>query len=278
MRSWSIPLTVLLIGLVGYPAFQPPMPTHGQSVAAPVKDPTPKPVITSAEIKFTNPYVGEIGDDIEIVATTECTRLKWEAVPNKEGRVIKGLPSRLVPDPKCVIVRSLKPGEFRIRVYGSLSDGTLSDPTYVVIKITDPDAPTPGPTPVPPGPTPPNPPTPPLPPAPIPADGFRVLMVYESSELGKMPSEQEVVLTSQTIRQYLNSRCPSGPDGKTKEWRIYDKDTDASGESKVWQDALKRSHPTLPWIVISDGKNGFEGPLPKDVNATLDLLKKFGGN
>lgn len=128
--------------------------------------------------------------------------------------------------------------------------------------------------PVPPGPTPPD---PPPTPSPIPEAGFRVLIVYESAELGKLSPVQYNVLFAKKVRDYLNEKCVPGPDGKTREWRIYDKDVDVSGESKIWQGAMKRSRSQVPWILISTGRGGYEGPLPGSVAETLELLKKFGG-
>lgn len=129
------------------------------------------------------------------------------------------------------------------------------------------------PQPVPP--TPPVPPAPPQPPAPIPAEGFRVLIVEDVKGRVKLPPAQSAILFDKKIRDFLQSKCVLGTDSKTREWRIWDAGVDASAESKLWQDALKRKHDSLPWIVISDGKTGFEGPLPADVDATLALLKKY---
>lgn len=132
------------------------------------------------------------------------------------------------------------------------------------------------PPPVPP--EPPKPPTPPAPPpnpAPIPVDGFRSLIVYESADLSKLPAGQLAALYSQQVRDYLTSKCTMGPDGKTKEWRTLDKDVVA--DSKLWQDAMARPRKSLPWIVLSDGKTGFEGPLPATEADLMTLLKKYGG-
>lgn len=128
-------------------------------------------------------------------------------------------------------------------------------------------------------PTPPKPVDPPTPdtPAPIPEKGFRVLIVYETSELAKLPASQTAALTSAELRAYLNDKCVAGADGETKEWRILDKDADLSNESKVWQAAMKRDRKSIPWIVISDGSKGYEGPLPANTADTLKLLKQYGG-
>lgn len=127
-------------------------------------------------------------------------------------------------------------------------------------------------------PVPPVPPTPPDPPAPIPVDGFRVLIVLASDDIGKLPPAQQVALTSEEMTSYLNSKCAMGPDNKTREWRIWDDQVDAANESKVWQDAYSVAKgQTKPWIVVSNGKSGFAGPLPKDLPSIMELLKKYGG-
>ena len=126
-------------------------------------------------------------------------------------------------------------------------------------------------------PPPPPPPPPQNPDAPIPHPGFRVLMVYESSALAKMPISQQGVLYSKTVRDYLNTKCALGPDQKSRDWRCWDKDVDTSNETKLWQEAMKRPRKSVPWIVISDGKTGTEQELPIDIETTMRLLRKYGG-
>lgn len=135
----------------------------------------------------------------------------------------------------------------------------------------------PAPTPAPVPPVPPKPPEPPLPPAPIAAEGLHVLIVYESADLSKLPASQAAILTSSALRDYLNAHCPAGADGQTKEWRVLDKDADMTAESPLWQAAMKRPRQSLPWLVVSDGKTGFEGPLPSDLAGTVALIQKYGG-
>lgn len=136
----------------------------------------------------------------------------------------------------------------------------------------------------------PNPPDPqPVNPAPIPVDGFRVLIIYDRTKLGVLPASQNAIFFSQEIDNYCKTKCVKGPDGKTPEFRQYSIDADLSRESQLWQTAFKRprkwSNPEnnthvegyTPWIIISTGKTGYEGPLPLSVDDTLKLLKKYGG-
>lgn len=116
-------------------------------------------------------------------------------------------------------------------------------------------------------------------PAPIPLAGLRMLIIEESAERNKLPPAQASILFSTEIRKYLNGKCPAGSDGKTKEWRIWDYDSDTSAEEKHWQAAMNRKpgKDKLPWVIISNGKTGYEGPLPATVAETITLLKKYGG-
>ena len=127
-----------------------------------------------------------------------------------------------------------------------------------------------GPTPVPPEPTPaPTPkPTPAPTPAPIPGPGLSVLVVYDSAQLSTLGKGQVAALYSQAIRNYVRAKGSA---------RFLDKDADTTKDAQAWQDAMKRPRQSLPWIVVSNGTAGFEGPLPATEADTLALLKKFGG-
>jgi hypothetical protein len=176
------------------------------------------------------------------------------------------------------------PGEYKLRARMVVldKDGKTNIETvrltFKILGVPDPVPPTP---PVPPGPTPDPPtPTPPPDPAPIPTAGFRVLMIYESADLSTLPAKQLNVLYDKSIRDYLNSKCVKGDDGKTPAWRIWDVDVPTEKDDKVWQDAMKAAKLTkgfkTPWLVVSNGKTGFSGPLPADTTSALTLLKKYG--
>ena len=133
----------------------------------------------------------------------------------------------------------------------------------------------PFPPPPPPPPVPPVPPVPTVPPSPIPSPGLRVLIIYESADLTKYPPAQTAILYDQSLRMYLDSVSVLGPDLKTHEYRIWDKDVNLVGDSQLWKSAMSRSHPQLPWIVIANGVTGYEGPLPANTVDTIALVRKY---
>lgn len=170
------------------------------------------------------------------------------------------------------------PGKYRIKATSIVLDKdgrTKAEVAKAVVEIGG-KAPEPGPKPPdpPPGPGPgPD----PKDEAPIKAPGNRVLLIYESGELSKLPPKQSNQIYSKALREWLTQKCVTDTDNPKGAWRIWDKDVDASGEAKPWQDALKRDRKSVPWLIISNGKAGYEGPLPADAESTLALLKKHLG-
>lgn len=215
---------------------------------------------------------GEPGEFLRVPADTTGKVVRWIGL----DKGLSVFPTDLLKDSKTGVVIATRPGRYRLMAITCLAD-ELSDPVICTVVVGDvPPGPVP-PDPVPPGPTPPVPPVPPPPPAPIPVAGFRVLIIEETADRPRLPVTQMAVLFSKTIRDYLDRKCVVGNDGKTREWRIWDKDTDASAEARHWGEALKRPRKDTPWIVISDGKTGYEGPLPANVEATMTLLRQYGG-
>ena len=113
--------------------------------------------------------------------------------------------------------------------------------------------------------------------APIAGDGFKVLIVYEAMTEQTLPAAQQAAIFGKKTRDYLNAKCAPGPDGKPKEWRIFDQNTPTDGDTQVWRDAMKRPRASVPWLVVSDGKTGFEGPLPATEADITAILTQFGG-
>lgn len=204
---------------------------------------------------------GEPGQFVRVPAKTDGSIVQWFAL----DKGLNVFPVDLLRDSKTAIVTASTPGRYRIMAYTALKD-TPSLPAVCVIVVGD--APDPGPGPGP-GPKP-----DPTPPAPIPMEGFRVLIVTETAD--KLTAAQTGIIFGEKVRGYLREKTAKGPGG-TPEFRVFDKDVDATGEAKHWQDALRRPRTALPWLIISNGNHGYEGPLPASVDETLTLLKKFGG-
>jgi hypothetical protein len=139
----------------------------------------------------------------------------------------------------------------------------------------------PGPVPPPPGPQPPPPVPPPPDPtpdtAPFPATGLHVLIVFETADAVALPAGQRAILYGKANREFLNAKTAPGPDGRTRSWRIYDADTDVTAEAKVWQDAMAVPRQSLPWLVVSNGRTGFSGPLPADPAAFQAIVNQHAG-
>lgn len=113
---------------------------------------------------------------------------------------------------------------------------------------------------------------------PIPGPGIRVLVVYEATAGDKLlTTKQKNELWGKELNAYAASHCAKGPDGKTPEFRIWDKDADVSKVAKVWQDAFHAPRASVPWMTVyfANGVVGFSGPLPD--GGILDAIKKVGG-
>jgi hypothetical protein len=148
--------------------------------------------------------------------------------------------------------------------------------TTIVVGDVPGPAPEPGPTPTPiPPPTPTD-----VPFSGITPIGLRVMIVEESALRGKLLAGQISIIQGKRVRDYLDSKCPPGPDGKQREYWILDQNDDVSGLAQHWQDAMKRakdkSGGKLPWLLVGNGKEGHEGELPRTVDEMLALLKKYG--
>jgi hypothetical protein len=161
---------------------------------------------------------------------------------------------------------------------------TVYEATTRIIGLADVVPPGPGPGPGP-GPVPPP---DPVAPAPIPEPGFRCLIVVETSDLSRMPAGVLNAIHATAVRKYLNEKCVRGPDGKTPEWRYFDKDVSLQFESQTWKSAMAREKQLYTkdaqgrdvpqaWCVISNGATGFEGPVPSSPDDFLALLRKYGG-
>ncbi len=132
---------------------------------------------------------------------------------------------------------------------------------------------TPGPNP---GPNPNPNPQPDPQPNPIPG-ALGVLIVYEQDDLGTIPVEQSWVLTNVDLRKYVVGHCAKDSKGKVC-YKAIDKDSDVSKLDKAvqaWFTEAKTQK--LPWMIASNGKSAYKGPLPADAKATIAKLQTLGG-
>lgn len=127
-----------------------------------------------------------------------------------------------------------------------------------------------------PAPTPPEPGPSPSQDAPIEGDGLRVLIVFESHDAPKLSAGHQSVMYSEKVRSFLNENCVKASDG-TAEWRLLDADTPFQDTQNKWAKALSRPRSSLPWLLISNGKTGYEGPLPEHVEEMVLLVDQFAG-
>lgn len=194
----------------------------------------------------------------------------WDVDPVQHaGAVSKSTNAKL----KSVLEFTAPPGVYKVQVWGVKDENNVVEATRTVTIQARTPAP-PGPSP--PGPTPPSP-TPPQPAPPIAGEGNRVLIVYETGD--NYPAAQAVVFTSGVIRDYLDRKTIKDQANPNGAYRIWDKDVNLNhpSVSTSWKAAMARPRQSLPWVVISNGRTGFEGPLPPDVPQTLALLRKYLG-
>lgn len=225
-------------------------------------------LILAQDLKVPAEVRGEVASFVTIVAETEGKSVKF--VPLDGGLSV--FPQGLLSNPKATVVTSAFPGTYRVLAY-TAKDGLPSDPQFTKVIIGQP-----GPVPQPVNPV--NPPQPvnpvqPPSPAPIPLEGLRVLFVFDPKTQTSLTPGQNSALFGAEVRGYLNSKTAVA--NGYREWRLWPVGTDNSGEAKYWQDVMARPRQSLPWLVISNGKAGYEGPLPATVEETLKLLKQYGG-
>jgi hypothetical protein len=189
---------------------------------------------------------------------------KWRVDPRlQEVDLAALLPADSVAKLKGKVFTSATDGRFKVEVWCAKADG-VSDiaTTWLIVgdgKPVTPDGVKPAPA----------------APAPILEPGFRVLIVDEVMNRGSLPFSQRIIFTSVPLRKFLEANCVVDPKTKTPEFRFYDQNVDMKNELPRWQNAMKRPRSSLPWLLVSTGTTGYEGPLPKTVDETIALLKKI---
>lgn len=111
-----------------------------------------------------------------------------------------------------------------------------------------------------------------------PTPGKIAVLIMEQTEDRAKPENRKYigVLTSSKVRAYLNDKTAQ-VDG-VPQWRMFDNDVKTEGLTPFWQSAVEQvKGKPLPWIAITNGQQGFAGPLPDNEDDLFKLLKKWGG-
>lgn len=111
--------------------------------------------------------------------------------------------------------------------------------------------------------------------APFPSDGLAVLIVYETGDASRLSSGHRAIIFGADARKFLDETTKTEADGRTPAYRIFDKDVDISVIDNRWKAAMGVARESLPWVVVSNGRTGFSGPLPATVDEFKALVGKF---
>lgn len=225
-------------------------------------------VLHAADLTLPATVEGEVGAFISVPSETEGTVVQWVVIDPG----INLFPSTLLKDTKTAVVTSPRKGRYRLLAYTAI-EGVPSEPAITTVVVggaepddgddeedTDPDDEdedddeeddqTPDDK------------------APFPADGLHVLIVYESTKMNGLTAEQRAIIAGADIRGALNAAAP----GK---YRIYDQDADLQFVEQVWKDAMAVPRQSVPWLVISNGKAGYNGPLDMSAAKFREMLSEF---
>lgn len=193
-----------------------------------------------------------------------------ESIKDGPVSVLAGLNS------KKLAFSTRNPGDYRfILIVSSIENNSVNTSiSEHTVKITGngpiPPIPVP-PTPIPVPPTPVNP--------PINPDGFTVLFIYE--EDGTTLTEKQLqIVNSNEIDNYLNTKTVTN--NRVPAWRKWDNDFGENTEfpTDMWKKLYLKGKTVLgekDGIIINTAKEVVVEPLPPNVEETLKLLKKYGG-
>lgn len=104
--------------------------------------------------------------------------------------------------------------------------------------------------------------------------GLHVLVIFDKRV--DLSPAQNGILYGETTRNWLEKNTVLGPDGKTKEYRIWPSGDDVSGAPKMWQEAYGVQRTSLPWVVVGSKERGtYSGVLPADSTEFIKLCEKY---
>lgn len=114
------------------------------------------------------------------------------------------------------------------------------------------------------------------PPSPFPSPGLRALIVYEATNgAPQLTPAQTDEIYGEALSSYVASKFAKGTDGKTPEFRVWDKDVDPAKMPQLWKDAFLRPGP-VPRLIVGNGAKGYDGKLPEG-GKILETIQSIGG-
>lgn len=241
------------------------MPVFGDDPPPLVPTPAPSMLIAPKEVSGT----GKKADPFVFTVSTRCV-LTLTGSPTNVVFDVDDAPSDIeILDNKYATFSLFENGLFQLTAHG----GDVYSKVWFTIKSGTDPPPGPGPGPVDP------------PPDVKPVVGkLWVVIVKDGTKLSKYPQSQINALLSTKLRDYCASHCLTGTDGKTPEFKVYDKDTDVSQQSPAIQKAFKTAVEDMtkagsigPWLATSNGSQGFSGDMPLTDVAVIEKLKVYGG-
>ena len=102
--------------------------------------------------------------------------------------------------------------------------------------------------------------------------GLRVMIVYESSDVKKLPVGQYLTIHGTKFREYLDANCVK--DG----YRMFDPQQIIADDSELWRTAMTRDdRKQLPWLYVGKEGTGYSGPLSVDPESNMAIIDKVSG-
>lgn len=267
---------LLLILLLAAPALAADKPIRLPEPPA-VPTPMPAPTPPDAVLKLAADQLYVIDSDVPVLVLASpegVVTVTEESGPVKiRGKFVDGTgrtESRTFKGKSVITVEASHTGRVELLIVPT-GAATAKDVLRRTLDVDDGTKPIPPPKPV--DPVVPDPPKPVDPPAPIPGDGLRALIVYDTGKV--IPAGQVSAINSKKVRDYLDAKTPVV--NGAHEYRVWETTEAGANDAKVWQDAAKRAAgKPVPYLIVSNGKTGYEGPVPNSEAEMLALLKKYG--
>lgn len=227
--------------------------------------PQPQPEPTPARppyVALPDEIKGDVGAFVPVRPETNGKLVRFIAAPG-----LNVFPADMLRDQTQTVVSASAAGRYTLTAYTALGDEPSEPETCIISVGSAPVPPSPGPGP---GPTPVDPTV-----TPLPAEGLRVLIVSENEARSELSPQQAGAIFGTKLAAYLNANCVKV--GGKPEWRILDPNAPMENAGDVWVEAMKRPRAAHHWLLVSNGKAGWEGPLPKTYDEIVAIVERVKG-